>query len=68
MMLSKLEREFLQDEFKRAGKNRAALEIRIRKKTEEGIADLSLVCKNLERINPDKSWKNITTFCKSKSL
>jgi len=70
-MLSELEREFLQDEFKKAGKNRVALERRIRKKTEQGIADLMLVCANFEKINPkphDKPWKNIEIFCKSKSL
>ena len=70
-MLSKTEREFLQDEFKRTGKNRAALEKRIKKKTEQGIADLALICKNQDKLNPktdNSSWKNIEIFCKSKSL
>lgn len=68
-MLNQTEREFLRDEFKRGGKNRVALEKRIRKKTEQGIADISLVCKNLDKINKqsDASWKTIDLFCSSKS-
>ena len=69
-MLSETERKFLQNDIKLTGKNLVALQTRVRKKTELGIADITLVCENLEKINTteNNSWKNIDIFCKSKSL